>query len=62
MAPLPLLIPNNVETGIKTLEFGVLEAPVDDPLQRRQDLTGLHLTCTTIDVRSLSIAEQYITC
>nr|XP_027218209.1 uncharacterized protein LOC113810761 [Penaeus vannamei] len=33
----------------KMMRFGSLEAPVDDPLQRRGDLTGLHLRCTIIE-------------
>lgn len=47
-------IPRDVDTRVNKLQWGVLEAPVDDPLQRRQDLTGLHLTCVTIDVRLLT--------
>lgn len=54
-------VPKEVETKRKSLKFGVLEAPVDDPLLRRQDLSGLHLTCTSIDVRkngSLSLFRR----
>lgn len=35
------------------MNFGVLEAPVDDPPLRRQDLTGLHVRCTTVEVGSV---------
>lgn len=44
-------IPRDVEVRRKDMRFGSLEGPVDDPFLRRQDLTGLHLTCTTITVR-----------
>lgn len=37
----------------KMMRFGSLEAPVDDPLQRRGDLTGLHLRCTIIELHLL---------
>ncbi|ROT72540.1 hypothetical protein C7M84_009072 [Penaeus vannamei] len=39
----------------KMMRFGSLEAPVDDPLQRRGDLTGLHLRqkpCSCCDLSS----------
>lgn len=45
-----LSVSKDVDTGVKSLTFGVLQAPIDDPHLRRQDLTGLHLTCTTIPV------------
>ncbi|XP_037797156.1 probable glutamate receptor [Penaeus monodon] len=38
----------------KTLSFGVMTAPVDDPLRHRSDLTGLHLACTTIQYHPLT--------
>ncbi|XP_047488310.1 probable glutamate receptor isoform X2 [Penaeus chinensis] len=53
-----LSIPKEVGTAQMTMDFGVLLAPVDDPLQRRQDLTGLHLTCTTIDYDPMIVLEE----
>ncbi|XP_047488084.1 probable glutamate receptor [Penaeus chinensis] len=47
------LIPKVVRVEVKAMAFGVLEAPVDDPIVRRKDLTGLHLTCTTVKFAQL---------
>lgn len=44
------LIPEGVRVEVKATAFGILEAPVDDPVVRRRNLTGLHLSCTTIMV------------
>lgn len=49
-SPMALSKPSEVDVAAKSLAFGTLEAPVDDPLRRRRDLTGLHLVCTTIEV------------
>ncbi|XP_042876134.1 glutamate receptor-like [Penaeus japonicus] len=49
--------PKEVDVGVKTLAFGTLEAPVDDPLLRRRDLTGLHLVCATIEYEPLTILK-----
>ncbi|XP_037803393.1 uncharacterized protein LOC119597824 [Penaeus monodon] len=57
-AAAPLSIPKEVGTAQVSMAFGVLLAPVDDPLQRRHDLTGLHLTCTTIDYDPLIVLEE----
>lgn len=43
-------IAEGVEVRVQHMEFGVLEAPVDDPHLRRQDLTGIHFRCTTLQV------------
>ncbi|XP_063600731.1 probable glutamate receptor [Penaeus indicus] len=44
-------IPSTVTVKTKALKHGVLEGPVDDLLFRRTDLSGLHVTCTSINVR-----------
>ncbi|XP_042892008.1 probable glutamate receptor [Penaeus japonicus] len=51
-------IPADVEVRRKSMTFGVLEGPVDDPFLRRQDLTGLHLTCTTITFPPLIVPKE----
>ncbi|XP_037803358.1 probable glutamate receptor [Penaeus monodon] len=51
-------IPKAVDVGIRAMKFGILEAPLDDPSLRRQDLTGLHLTCATIQHPPFSIWEE----
>lgn len=48
-------VSNGVEVRTKRLRSGVLQAPVDDPYLRRQDLTGVHLRCTTMQVGRLLI-------
>lgn len=42
----------------KALRYGVMRAPIDDPLQHRGDLTGLHLRCVALAVQVLTILEQ----
>lgn len=39
------------EIRAKVLRNGVMRAPTDDPLRFRDDLTGLHLRCATLQVR-----------
>ncbi|XP_042229189.1 probable glutamate receptor [Homarus americanus] len=41
-------LPSPEDVGVYTLRFGRLEMLDGDPLLRRDDLTGLHLRCTTI--------------
>ncbi|ROT78933.1 putative glutamate receptor 2-like [Penaeus vannamei] len=53
-----LSIPKEVKTALLTMDSGVLLAPADDPVQRRKDLTGLHLTCTTIDYLPVIALEE----
>ncbi|XP_047487922.1 probable glutamate receptor [Penaeus chinensis] len=50
-----IAIPNTVSVKTKVLKHGVLEGPVDDLLFRRTDLSGLHVTCTSIDYKPLNI-------
>lgn len=52
-------IPKDVRVEVKAMAFGVLEAPVDDPILRRKDLTGLHLTCTTIMVSAEKVQPWF---
>ncbi|XP_069974744.1 glutamate receptor ionotropic, kainate 2-like [Penaeus vannamei] len=52
------LIPEGVRVEVKATAFGILEAPVDDPVVRRRNLTGLHLTCTTIMYEPLTIPKK----
>ncbi|XP_047487272.1 uncharacterized protein LOC125038077 [Penaeus chinensis] len=56
-SPTALPKPREVDVAAKSLAFGTLEAPVDDPLLRRRDLTGLHLVCTTIEYEPLTILK-----
>lgn len=53
-----LSIPKEIKTALLTMDSGVLLAPADDPVQRRKDLTGLHLTCTTIDYLPVIALEE----
>ncbi|XP_070000318.1 probable glutamate receptor [Penaeus vannamei] len=53
-------VSNGVEVRTKHLRFGVLEAPVDDPHLRRQDLTGVHLRCTTMQLPPMTMLENNI--
>lgn len=53
-------VSNGVEVRTKHLRFGVLEAPVDDPHLRRQDLTGVHLRCTTMQVGRLLVLAEVV--
>lgn len=52
-------IAKGVEVRERHMKFGVLEAPVDDPYLRRQDLTGIHFRCTTLQVNSKHIHNRY---
>lgn len=47
----------------KALWHGVMRAPIDDPLQHRGDLTGLHLRCAALEVQYLfsqSLSRLYV--
>lgn len=47
----------------KALWHGVMRAPIDDPLQHRGDLTGLHLRCAALEVQDLfsqSLSRLYV--
>lgn len=46
-----VVLQESVRVERRTLDFGLMEAPVDDPPLRRLDLTGLHVRCTTVEVR-----------
>ncbi|XP_042873578.1 uncharacterized protein LOC122254123 [Penaeus japonicus] len=48
-------IAEGVEVRVQHMEFGVLEAPVDDPHLRRQDLTGIHFRCTTLQFPPMTV-------
>ncbi|XP_053642597.2 probable glutamate receptor [Cherax quadricarinatus] len=38
--------------------YGVLEAPRNDPIINRRNLTGLHLRCTTIEFQPMTLLTQ----
>ncbi|XP_047480229.1 probable glutamate receptor [Penaeus chinensis] len=44
----------NREIRAKVLRHGVMRASTDDPLRFRDDLTGLHLRCATLQYRPLT--------
>ncbi|XP_042883098.1 glutamate receptor ionotropic, NMDA 2A-like [Penaeus japonicus] len=58
--PLPpngISISTAVTVKAKTMNHGVLEAPVDDPMLRRNDLSGLHIKCTSIEYSPFTILK-----